>query len=135
MGIREQMKRKELWIPALVVCLLVGVALLRVYFATGTDPQSRTVIHMDRIVDAVEEYYGTTGELPPALTYLERQDDSIARIRDVWGGAITYEIRAGRVWLISYGADGEPGGTGQNADLKMEFGPEDTMPPVVHFDP
>ncbi|MEM9973725.1 MAG: type II secretion system major pseudopilin GspG [Pseudomonadota bacterium] len=37
--------------------------------------------------------------------------------QDAWGGAFLYRYDGDRVEVISLGADGQPGGTGQNADI------------------
>ena len=37
--------------------------------------------------------------------------------QDAWGGAFLYRYDGDRVQVISLGADGQPGGTGRNADI------------------
>jgi general secretion pathway protein G len=36
---------------------------------------------------------------------------------DPWGGVFSYKLENGNVRIMSLGADGQPGGEGQNADI------------------
>lgn len=65
----------------------------------------------------VEAYREDTGTLPSSLDGLGAVASSAALLADPWGHDVYYLRVAGGFWLMSWGADGEPGGDGDAADL------------------
>lgn len=60
----------------------------------------------------------TSGRVPLNLEDCPPIEGKIDETRDAWGRPIVYSADAqGIVTLVSYGADGVPGGVGQDADI------------------
>ena len=75
---------------------------------------------LKKICVALEEYRIRTGEYPTTLAALEAKGDSL--LTDRWGHVYHYGTFEGNFYLISYGADGAPGGEAQNEDLVATAG-------------
>jgi hypothetical protein len=55
--------------------------------------------------------------LPTDLGQLPPVQNEISDITDAWGFPVRYSREDGVVKLVSYGADGQPGGTGPDSDI------------------
>ena len=119
-------------IELMVVVAIIGMlATLVVVNATGRDYDARvakvgsdfngleTAIATFRLANgrfprALEELWQRPGDLPKwgPDPYLHRFPP-----KDPWGNLYVYEPRGRRYELISYGADGTPGGEAEAADL------------------
>jgi len=126
-------------IPArsLALLILVGTASLSVSAFLSwprarkatveeTDPYKVTFLRMEQLAEACRHYNSFVGLWPTnllaALSVVPIKDTNCAR--DAWGHPFAIRLNtngsaAGGIWLISYGADGKPGGTGENADCVM----------------
>ena len=61
-------------------------------------------------------------EAPPNLTVLPKRDGYANDIMDGWGHGLHYEVdKNGVITLSSLGADGKPGGGGQNKDIIRQY--------------
>lgn len=81
-----------------------------------TDSRQVTRERMDRLASEIADFQVRTGKLPSGGEGIE----SLARdsdLEDGWGHSILYVRVPGGYALISLGADGAPGGEGENADL------------------
>ncbi len=112
-----------------ILCLLV--CLFSFWIATRQrvpgrnppgDPVSVTITRMIGLSIACDQYAHKVGRLPPdtvALTNVVRPWSTNMLI-DGWGRLILLlpvTNSPGAMMLVSYGADGLPGGTGSNADI------------------
>ena len=91
--------------------------------AVALDPMRRARETMVSTARAVEAHRGASGAYPTSL-----RDLVPARLRgvpvDPWQRPLEYRVRPGRrgYRLACYGADGFPGGAGDDADLVVENG-------------
>ena len=65
----------------------------------------------------VGEFRSLTGELPSSLEGIEGIASEPQLLQDPWGFPVFYLRVAGGFWLMSWGADGVPGGEGDAADV------------------
>jgi len=118
----------------LAVAALATLACWQSYrrrFAVG-DPQFTTVHVMSRLLVGIDEYRRVNRRWPDRLddvfdvhlTMLTPQRKP--PWNDEWGHPFVYEVREGRPFLMSFGSDGKPGGTGFAHDL---VGGENPPPP------
>lgn len=93
----------------------------------GDEAKARATARRIRFVAmAVEGYKREHGEYPKSIEDLRGMarltDDMVERsARDLWGGALVYtpDGATGKYEIVSYGADGRPGGEGAGKDLKL----------------
>ena len=109
---------------AFVGGILLLVGMLRISPTTST-PDDVTFERLAGLSDACKEFRRHVGTWPPNLSILTNviRIPGSNIIADGWGHAIvlrTHTNAPGEMWLISYGADGKPGGEGYNADFAME---------------
>ena len=83
--------------------------------AAERDPRVVTSERLSLAATDVRAFHDSVGELPASRAGLE--DVLPASIDDAWGRPVIYLRVAGGFWLVSWGADGVPGGTGDAADL------------------
>lgn len=87
-------------------------------------------IQLEKIANAVELYRIETGRYPEELTDLVRRPDGVDRwngpyvrklsqLQDPWGNDLVMRRPGenGPFDIVSYGADGRPGGEGDDADI------------------
>jgi hypothetical protein len=111
-------------IAGVVSLLVAGVALLHV---TGSafyaqTPQSWTLGQIKAFDDEVQLFRKKHGKLPRSLRQLQTRDTEIwfdqrGNVLDYWEHLLVYRVQGNRYQIISYGADGRPGGIGLNHDL------------------
>lgn len=68
---------------------------------------------------ALEEHHLSTGRYPETLSGL---GNGGGWDRDRWGNGYYYGTFTGNFYLVTYGADGVPGGAGDDEDLVATFG-------------
>lgn len=86
------------------------------------DAYTVTMDHMEQLSYLCSEYNRLNGFWPNSSGALTRiiliTNSSI--FNDAWGNPIVFRVATNpnpALWLISYGADGKPGGNGTNADI------------------
>ena len=99
-----------------IVLAFAGVAASR-SVAAEADPRGATAWALVRAAAAVNAYRASTGELPSSGEGIDGLVPDPAALLDGWGRPLAYVRVAGGFWLISLGADGAPGGTGDAEDL------------------
>jgi hypothetical protein len=78
----------------------------------------------------VEQHQQTTGHLPATLDDLEivkKQEVFMGAnglARDCWNNPVQYKVDGDKFVVFSYGADGQPGGTGEDLDLYSDQEPD-----------
>lgn len=80
-------------------------------------PRLDTERRLERLSIEVREYREATGELPPSREGVEGIASDPSLLEDAWGRPLLYLRIAGGFWLTSWGADGAPGGEGDDADV------------------
>ncbi len=121
----------EMLVAVAIVGLLVGLvgpAAMRALQGSRVDT---TEAQINQLRAAVDIFSIDTGRVPneaEGLTALVSDTGSIpgwngpytrdgALPTDAWGNPFIYKFKDGQVQIISLGADGQPGGTGRNADI------------------
>jgi len=125
----------EILVVVTIIALLAGMIGWKVFGALGKSRQSVARAEAASIANALQEYSADTGariedgmDLGVLLLgpedgnewgpYLTKKSDEA--LMDPWGNfyvvRVPGEVNAG-FDIVSYGADGQPGGTGENADV------------------
>jgi hypothetical protein len=85
-------------------------------------PRDMTVTAMTETKVRMEMYLQKNGRLPPDFNSLPVRDSHTNRTTDGWNRTLIYTIESGNtVVLKSLGADGKPGGTGDDEDLTQRY--------------
>ncbi|KIT15865.1 Type II secretion system protein G precursor [Jannaschia aquimarina] len=115
-----------------IVGLLVGLIGPAAMRQLQSSRVKTTEAQIAQIRAAIDIYQIDTGRLPPAGTGLGAlvsdpgatpgwngpylRDGKMPV--DAWGGTFQYRLEQGRPRLVSLGSDGQPGGTGDAADIE-----------------
>src|SRR5688572_1591786 len=112
----------EIMVVVVIISLVVGTVGVAVFNQLTKAQASTTRTQMAKISDALDLYrlsyrsYPSTGEGLTALTNSKGGDKPVMDTvpRDAWGNEYVYiypgSANPGKFDLISYGADGQPGG-------------------------
>jgi hypothetical protein len=77
---------------------------------------------MKYTLEQIQVYLKEHRQAPPSLQALPVEERSSYEPVDEWGHDLQYSVdRDGVITLTSFGADGKPGGDGQNADIIMHY--------------
>jgi|SRR5882724_4148345 len=122
----------ELLVVVAIIALLVGYVAPRYFGQIGKSEVTTAKEQIDALEKALDQYRLDTGHYPntePGLAALVTKPPSEPKWNgpylrkdvplDPWGKAYVYKYpgESGEYDIISYGKDGQPGGTGENADL------------------
>jgi general secretion pathway protein G len=123
----------ELLVVVLIIGLLAGFVAPRYFGQVGKSEINVAKAQIDALEKALDQYRLDTGHYPTTeagLVSLVQRPQSEPKwsgpyLRkdvplDPWGRAYIYKTpgeKGGDFDLVSYGKDGQPGGTGENADL------------------
>jgi general secretion pathway protein G len=122
----------ELLVVVVIIGLLAGFVAPRYFAQVGKSEVSVAKAQIDALEKALDIYRGDTGHYPSSelgLAALLQRPDSEPKwsgpyLRkgvplDPWGKPYIYRMpgEKGDFDLLSYGKDGQPGGSGENADL------------------
>ncbi len=122
----------ELLVVVAIIGLLMGYVGPRYFSQIGKSEISVAKAQIDALEKALDQYRLDTGHYPatePGLAALVKRPANEPKWNgpylkkevpfDPWGKAYIYKIPGehGDYDLISYGQDGQPGGTGENADV------------------
>ncbi len=103
----------------IVAMLLTAVSVYAI--GVHTSSQRRTAwLDAQTAASALEMYRGTHGHYPPerdGFAALVKAKLLKKEPKDPWGNALTYTVRDGEPVVMSFGADGAPGGEEANADI------------------
>ena len=114
----------ELLVVIVIIGLLAGYVAPRYFSQVGKSEIQVARAQIDALEKAVDQYrldnrrYPTSEEgLAAVQPYLKK-----AVPNDPWGRAYVYQIPGDRAeyTVLSYGRDGKPGGTGEDADIGMQ---------------
>lgn len=117
-----------------IICLIAAVLTPSVIGQLGRARARAAQLQLDTLVASVEQFHSDVGRYPSqreglvALVKEPGEADgwtgpyvkSPKSLRDPWGHQIRYVLDGdgAAFYLESFGADGKPGGTGQNRDLR-----------------
>lgn len=98
------------------VLMLGAIAAMGAAHSEGPT-REQAVRQLHELAHDVESYREIEGRLPSSLDGLAHVASRDALLADPWGNDVFYLRVAGGFWLMSWGADGEPGGDGDAADV------------------
>ncbi|HUM09331.1 MAG TPA: type II secretion system major pseudopilin GspG [Myxococcaceae bacterium] len=111
-------------IEIMVVLVILGLIASAVVIAVFPQLQKaridRTNLDIGNIDSALKLYNARKGKFPDTTTGLKALVDMeiLDKMpKDAWGNDYVYTLENGRPVIVSYGADGVPGGDGPNADI------------------
>jgi general secretion pathway protein G len=122
----------ELLVVVVIIGLLAGFVAPRYFGQVGKSEVNVAKAQLDALEKALDQYRLDTGRYPSAELGLEALVSRPANepkwngpyLRkgvplDPWGRPYLYRIpgEKGEFDLVSYGKDGQPGGTGENSDI------------------
>lgn len=122
----------ELLVVLVILGLLVGVVAPRFFGQVGKSEVKVAAAQIKSLEDALDQYRLDVGRYPTTeqgLAALDTQPAGVTRWRgpylkkavpnDPWGNPYQYRSPGehGEVDLFSFGRDGQPGGTGEAADI------------------
>jgi general secretion pathway protein G len=122
----------ELLVVVVIIGLLAGFVAPRYFGQVGKSEVNVAKAQLDALEKALDQYRLDTGRYPDSelgLNALVQKPTNEAKwagpyLRkgvpvDPWGKPYLYKIpgEKGEFDLLSYGKDGQPGGTGENADI------------------
>jgi hypothetical protein len=85
-------------------------------------PRDNTLSAMTETKVRIEMYLQKNGRLPPDFNSLPVRENHVNQTDDAWHRPLLYTIESGNtVVLKSLGADGKPGGTGDDEDLTQRY--------------
>ncbi len=128
---RRAMTLFEILAVLVILGMLATVLTMGLSGAMSESKQRVCSIQIDRVKTCVEAYRNAKRSLPPSGTGLSvlappnanpNQSWYIesSQLKDPWGNDLQYLVPGpdGHAFeIVSYGADGTPGGTGENADV------------------
>ena len=120
----------EMLVVVAIIGLLVGLVGPAAMRQLQASRVNATEAQIDQLRAALDIFQIDTGRLPPEDVGLAAlvadpgipgwngpylRDGQLPS--DAWGGTFVYRYDGNRVQVMSFGADGQPGGDGQNADI------------------
>jgi len=127
-GRRSGFSLAELMVVIVILGLLATFVAPRLMDRLGQAHETKAKVDITQIAEAVNVYQiNNAGRLPDSLEMLIQEDENGQRYLDAddvpldpWGNEYVFEPDfdgSGSFRVISYGADGAPGGEDKNADL------------------
>ena len=119
----------ELLLVLVILALIAGLVLPSIIGQAEGAKARSAASQISRLSMAVESFYLDTGNTPQSLENLVENPGGAAGwngpyvkkqlLKDPWGRDYQYESpgRHGDFDILSYGADGQPGGEGTDADV------------------
>ena len=120
----------ELLVVLVILGLIAGLVVPNIVGQTEKARARAAKASIQQLSNAIDTYYLDTGQLPDRLEDLVREPASAenwngpyakqSTLTDPWDQQWEYRVPGdhGAYDLISLGADGAPGGEGNNADIK-----------------
>lgn len=118
----------ELLLVLVILALIGGLVLPGIIGKAESAKAKAASSHVSRLSMAVESYYLDTGVTPESLEQLVKNPGQSgwngpyvkeSSLKDPWGRDYEYRMPGehGEFDIVSLGADGQPGGEGNNADI------------------
>ena len=114
------MVKKRLLFLVSILALII-VAALYLGHICAIPPTSATVTAITDCAVRTQLFYQSNDALPSSLRSLPKRKGYANAIVDGYGRELIFEVRADRLVFISYGKDGVPGGTDENADIEVHY--------------
>ena len=125
----------ELLIVLAILALIAALAVPQIFGVFGRAQADVAKLQLDALTGTLGFYRLDVGRYPTeeeGLASLINRPDGVSRwagpylsnpdsLTDPWGNPYVYRVRSGQVELVSYGADGQEGGEGENTDIKKSL--------------
>jgi general secretion pathway protein G len=122
----------ELLVVLAILALLIGLVGPRVLNQLGGAKSKTAAVQISELEKSLEIYKLDVGRFPTTEEGLKALNAKPASVNagwngpymkqgipdDPWGKPYQYKLTGGAVELLSLGADGAPGGEGENADIR-----------------
>jgi general secretion pathway protein G len=114
----------ELLVVIVIIGLLAGYVAPRYYSQVGKSEMQVARAQIDALEKAVDQYRLDNRRFPTSEEGLAAVQPYLKKAlpNDPWGRAYLYQIpgeNKAEYTVLSYGRDGKPGGTGEDADIGM----------------
>jgi general secretion pathway protein G len=103
-----------------ILGLIASAVVIAVFPQLQKARVDQTTLSIGNLDNALKLYNARKGKFPDTATGFKALMDMeiIDKLpKDAWGNDFVYTLENGRPVITSYGADGVPGGTGNDADL------------------
>ena len=102
--------------------LCVTLAMLALVSCHRITPVEMTKSAITETFVRIGIYAQTNRAVPPSLAVLPKRDGYANRTTDGWGRPLRYSLATnGIIALTSFGRDGKPGGSGEDADTSESY--------------
>jgi general secretion pathway protein G len=113
----------EIMVVLVILGLIATAVVVAVVPKLAEARHDRAVLDISNIQQALDLYKikkGTYPDTASGLKVLVDTQNLPTMPKDPWGNDYTYMNEGGKPNIISYGADGQPGGEGENADISSK---------------
>jgi len=111
----------ELMVVIAIIAILATIVGVNVFQNIDESNQKAAVAQINNFRTAIVSYRLKEKRLPSTLQDLLPYLDSNEIPKDPWGNDYVYTVEGSSKFLItSYGANGQPGGTGYDADITSD---------------
>jgi general secretion pathway protein G len=110
----------EIMVVLVILGLIASAVVIAVFPQLQKARVDQTTLSIGNLDNALKLYNARKGKFPDTATGFKALMDMeiIDKVpKDAWGNDFVYTLENGRPIITSYGADGVPGGTGNDADL------------------
>lgn len=105
----------------LTLLLCAVLVVLLVFFVETIPPQSMTGNSMHMMKRRILRFAAHHNTLPTSIDQFPHFEGYHNGVKDGWGKPILWKVDGNTVVLTSYGRDGVPGGSGEDADMVGVF--------------
>jgi general secretion pathway protein G len=110
----------EIMVVLVILGLIASAVVIAVFPQLQKARVDQTTLSIGNLDNALKLYNARKGKFPDTATGFKALLDMeiIDKLpKDAWGNDFVYTLENGRPVITSYGADGVPGGNGNDADL------------------
>ena len=122
----------ELLVVITIIGILATIVTVKVMDAVSQARLTKARTEISEIKKAIGMFYVQVGKMPESLEELRQptkgnEEGFIDIGKDPWGNEYEFERLSGRKYIIRcFGADGSPGGEGQDADIDSDHLSDET---------
>ena len=105
----------------IIISILAVLTLVLVLFTHRIPPRTLTTTLMNDLERRIREYAEVHDMPPESLSALPHEEGRLNRFTDGWGRPVQYAVDNENITLLSLGEDGQRGGSGDAADIRITF--------------
>jgi general secretion pathway protein G len=110
----------EIMVVIAILGMMAAAIGISVLHQLNTAKVKKARLDCHQLSDALDLYFGRSGKYPdPAAGLLPLVESHIIKRleKDPWGNDYVYQLKKDGPLILSYGADGQPGGSELDADI------------------